>query len=209
MSEHEKNNQGGPLKLLGDLLHLKPGQVGILKLLVVALAVGILLMNAPSLFGVDEMRKRPDGATEVATPSKSARDELSRLEQEKAQELQATLSQIRGAGQIYVQISLAAGPAVQPVTNTRTQETTTSEKAGDNSTRNTTTREIDTTHVTTKDGSQDQLAVSKQVGAEIAGVLIVADGARNPAVANRLLEAAGAALHIPAHRIQVVPREGR
>ena len=67
----------------------------------------------------------------------------------------------------------------------------------------------DQSNVMSKDLNQDLPAVASRSRAEVAGVLIVAEGARDVRIRARLLDAAMVALNVPANRIQVVPADGR
>jgi stage III sporulation protein AG len=191
---------------LGASLGLKPQHAGLIKIVAAGLFIGILFLSAPTLFGVGESNSpgRPPSATEVAAPADvTAREELTRLEQEMSTTLERSLSVIDGAGKVHVAITLSAGPRIDPLTNERTERTTTTEKAQDNSQRTQETTTRDTTNVMTKDGSRDVPAAAARIAAKIAGVLIVADGARDATVRARLHQAAVTELSIPAHRVVV------
>lgn len=208
MTEKEPNS--GLAEKLAGWLGLKPGQASMVKLIAVAVALGVLFMNAGSLFGLTETSRRPPDATEVVAPVREQpEDELQRLELAMADRLEAILSQVEGAGEVQVTVTLATGPTVTPLVNTRRETTITDEVAADGSKRRTETVSDDQSNVMSKDLNQDLPAVASRSRAEVAGVLIVAEGARSPAVRARLHSAAATALNIPAHRIAVVPAEGR
>lgn len=200
---------GGLIGRLTQMLGLKPSQANMIKLIAVALALGILFLNAGELFGVTETNPQPANATEVVQQPVASQDELVRLEREIATNLAEKLSLIQGAGQVRVAVTLEASPAIVPVMSTRQQETSQHESAADDSTRKTDTKQLDKTHVVTRDGNRDVLAVLKRDRAPIAGVLIVADGAGDSRVRARLHAAAVTALGAPAHRVSVVASQGR
>lgn len=206
-----KETNPGPAGRLAQWLGLKSVQGPMLKWIAVAVALGVLFLNAGSLFGLTETSQRPPNATEVvASVQEQPTDELQRLELEMADRLVAILSQVEGAGQVSATVTLAKGPTVTPLMNTRRETTTTDETAADGSQRRTETVSDDQTNVMSKDVNQDLPAVASRSRAEVAGVLIVAEGARSAAVRARLHAAAVTALNIPAHRIEVVPAaEGR
>ncbi|HEY3367653.1 MAG TPA: hypothetical protein VGK74_21550 [Symbiobacteriaceae bacterium] len=193
-------------------LELNPKQVGWIKVVAVGLAVGILLLQANSLFGLTDDSKRPKGATEVSgTPSvATSPDELAQLQRDLEHNLEGILAKMKGAGGVSVAIALKSGQIVTPVTDTRKQTTTTNEKTTEGSSRAQTTTEEDVTNVVAKGtGVSGDLAVMKRSRAEIAGVLIVADGARSQAVKGLLFQAARTALGVSPELIQVVAAEGR
>jgi stage III sporulation protein AG len=209
MKEKEPNKTT-LVERLTIMMGLKPNQVGMVKMMAIGLALGILFLNAGELFGLEEGSSRPADTTLVSAPADSSgRDELVDLEREIGNKLERTLSLIQGTGAVRVAVTLEAGPEAVPVINSRVQETTTDEKAGDSSTRRSNTTQKDQSSVVTRDGSRDSLALLKRSRAQIAGVLIVAEGAQEITVRARIHEAAVTALGIAAHRVSVVPAEGR
>lgn len=208
-SPQEPGAPSGLMERLAAMLGLKPGQAHLIRMLAVALALGILFLNAGELFGVMEPKAPPAGATQVSTGAEQPVHELSRLERQMARELEEKLSLIQGAGRVRVAVTLEATPAAVPVINTREQKTQQSEQATDGSTRKTDTIQVDQNNVVTRDGNRDSLAILRQDRAPIAGVLIVAEGADSPGVRAALHAAAVAALGAPAHRVSVVPAERR
>lgn len=204
----EKVGEGGWAERLAKGLGMKPQQANLVKLLAVAIALGILFLNAGELFGVVDQGQRPQGATEVSTPRGAPQDELARMEEEMARTLERTLSRILGAGEVQVSVMLEAGPTITAIPDTRVDKNTTTETATDGSRRETQSTNTTTTNVVTKAGGNDSLAVMKRSRAQIAGVLIVADGARSATVRARIHEAAVVALGISPNRIAVVPAKG-
>lgn len=213
MSDRETG--GGPAKpatgwwtRLAEALGLKPQQANLVKLVAIGLTLGLLFLNAGDLFGVDTGTE-PRNATQVVADAGVPRDELSAIEAEAAARLERILASVAGAGAVRVTVTLETGPAVSAVADSRVEKTTTREKAADESTRVTESENTQITHVTTGQGSGGALAVMKKSRAQIAGVLIVAEGARNDVVRARLHEAAWTALGISPNRISVMPAGGR
>lgn len=204
----ERQAPGGPGKkgLLEIFnLNLSGKEATWLKVAAVGIAIGILLINSGDIFGVSATPKRPAGALEVTAPVARSGDELAQMEQQMARDLEQTLSAIRGAGQVRVSVSLAAGPEVKPVFNNQTTVTKTGEKAGDGSLRDSTTETRNQTNVVVQDGSTQSLAVEKRTRAQIAGVTIVAEGAKDATVKEMLFRAAVTRLGIPGHKVTVMP----
>lgn len=199
---------GGPLGWLG--MGLTKEQAKLVPLIAVLLFIGILMLQSGELFGVDSGSSPADpapGASLVGPVQEE--DELTRLERQKAAELESMLSQIEGAGRVRVMVTLAAGPSIQVVKNTTVDQSTTTEEAADSSTRRTESINTREDHVFTRNGSAEQPVIAQTSAPEIAGVLIVAEGARDVRIRARLLDAAMVALNVPANRIQVVPADGR
>ncbi|MDF2629066.1 MAG: spoIIIAG [Symbiobacteriaceae bacterium] len=176
----------------------------VMKLALVAAAVGVALMTAPGLFGLKGGSKGPPaGATPVAAEAKGGnRTEIERLQEQMSSELEEILSDIEGAGQVGVKVTLATGVINVPVINTSEQKTVTGEKAADNSGRTSETTTVTKNNVVL----QDALAVSKQLRPEIAGVVVVADGARSAQMRYRLSKAVADHLRLPIHMVRVEAR---
>mgnify|MGYP000471455200 CR=1 FL=1 len=197
---------GGPLGWLG--LGLTREQAKVIPLVAVLLFIGILLLQSGELFGVDTGVGPTEPAPGATMVSADGEDELTRLERQKAAELERMLGQIQGAGRVRVMLTLAAGPSIEVVKNTTVDHSTTTEQAADSSTRRTESTNTRVDHVFTRSGSADQPVVARTSAPEVAGVLIVAEGAKDVRIKARLLDAAAVALKIPANRIEVVPADG-
>lgn len=211
MSDKEsKAPENNWLGRLADGLGLKPNQVGMLKLVAIGLVLGILFLNAGELFGVSGGGDRPpNGSIAVNAQAASTPDELARLEQQLAQELEQRLALIAGAGRVSASVQLAAGPTVVPVINSNITETTTTEKIAESGERVQKQNGQEKTHVMVREGGNESLAVSQQLREQIAGVLITAEGASNSKVRYMLHQAAVTYLNIPAHQVEVLPAGGR
>jgi len=214
MSENEQKPIDPDIKVetlaekIAQLIGMKPHQANMVKFLAVALALGILFMNAGALFGVTDRPSDP-AATEIVASPGAPQDELTRMEGDLGRTLERILSQITGAGEVRVTVMLLAGPTITTVADHRTDKTHTTESAADGSKREIVAENVTRTNVVTKSGNTDTPAVMKKDRAEIAGVLIVADGAGSVSVRAKLHSAAMTALGIPAHRIQVVAAKER
>lgn len=210
MSEQKKPDQPGWIEQILTGLGFKPGQAKMVQWLAVALFLGILFLSAGSLFGLEtdsSSKEQPPGATLVTGPVRGEEDELTRLERRIAGDLEQRLSLIQGAGAVRVLVTLESGPTIEVVKDTSVDTSTTTEKAADNSTRETQTTNTNHDHVFYRDGSAERPVIARTGRPQIAGVLIVAEGARSAQIRARLLDAAVVALKVPAHRIEVVPAD--
>jgi len=120
-----------------------------------------------------------------------------------AVELEKILSQIDGVGQVQVSITLASDGMKTYATNIRTEKRQTEEN-----------NESDK-KISLEESTDRTLAVSsgkplliEEKTPEILGVLVVADGARVPAVQEKLINATATLLQIPTHRVRAMPRKG-
>lgn len=178
-----------------------------MKLALVAVAFGVVIMTVPGLFGIksggSSSGKTPAGATPVAAlPGAGRESEIEQMQQRMSRDIETALSRIQGAGKVHVTVTLKTGVIRDPVINRNRQETTTGEKAADDSQRDQKTVTLAETHVVV----QDTLAVVKELRPQIAGVLVVADGAYDARIREQLTKAVSS-LGIPLHLVQVDPAD--
>lgn len=120
--------------------------------------------------------------------------------------LAALLAQVQGAGRVEVMISLADSGQLEYVGNQRRDISQTEEKDAQGVTRRLLQDQSTQEPLTLREGQNETLWLSRMVRPQIAGVLVVAEGAGVEAVRLRLMEAAATALGVPAHRVSVLPR---
>ena len=159
---------------------LKPREKTLIRYLILAVAVGLLLMSLRSLGApaatatAGPSPARPPGAVEAEEATMSA-------------DLAGILSQVAGAGRVHVRVALRATDqqvyAVDHTTSTAQTQSQSSEQ-------------------TVVVGNA---ALPVQVdGAQVASVLVVASGAADPTVAAALTQAAAAALGVPVYEVRVL-----
>ncbi|NLG86165.1 MAG: hypothetical protein GX489_02995 [Firmicutes bacterium] len=124
------------------------------------------------------------------------------------QQLATTLSQIQGAGQVVVQLSLEGGNRVSYATNQQEEVRTTEEKAS-----------AETVRVSEEKRSEIQLVMAREGGSErpivvdenlptVRGIVVIAQGAADPTTKEELSQAVQVLLGLPAHKVKVLEREG-
>ncbi|MEQ8174411.1 MAG: hypothetical protein ABRQ26_05000 [Syntrophomonadaceae bacterium] len=118
--------------------------------------------------------------------------------------LEGILAQISGAGKVQVSITLASDGSKSYATNTRQEKRTTEEKDAKGVVK--TTVEENTSNDLSVSSGNPLLLETK--GPEIIGVLVVADGARDAFVREKLMQATATLLDVPLYKVQVMPREG-
>lgn len=126
-------------------------------------------------------------------------------EQALASELERLLSSIQGAGQVKVSVSLAKGPAYVFGHNTTNDTRTTEERDSDGATR--TVQEATTSQqpVILRDGSQgERPLIAEEERPQVAGILVLAEGAGDSWVRLNLVRAVQALYPLPTHRITVL-----
>ena len=131
-----------------------------------------------------------------------ARDAHAQLEARLAELLTA----VRGAGRVEVMI-VPESTEIAVLAEEVTERTSTTSQAGEGvaSEASVTRRPIT---VRTESDRREEPVVLYSRRPRVAGVLVVAEGARDPAVRRLLLEAVTTLLDVPPHRVSVVPRGG-
>lgn len=139
----------------------------------------------------------------VQVPETSTSGSVERSQQKISQELENILSQVEGAGQVRVSISLNSDGLKSYASNTKNDVRETVEK--DKSGGDRQVREENVSSEIAVSGGSALLVEEK--APQITGVLVVADGADDPVVKEELGEATAALLNLSPHQIRVLPRK--
>lgn len=198
------------------ILNLKEPQMKSAGWLLFLAVAGALLILVGSALG--RAQQRPSGnalavsgsAAAAAAPARSVDSgdaaSLSALERELSLELERILSRVSGAGRVAVSVSLRSGPRVDYGANVQTSERTTQESDKQGGVRTITEKTVNSQPVVLRQSGSggDKIAVASTQRAEIAGVLVVSEGAGDSRVRDELTRACMTLLDLPAHRIKVV-----
>lgn len=126
-------------------------------------------------------------------------------------DLEAILSEVEGAGEVLVRVSLKAGPEKELAEDRTRSQRSTDERDERGGIRRITENTEDVRVVMAGQAAgfveSGPMAV-KESRPEIAGVMVVADGAADPHTKSLLGEAVRTLLDIPAHKVIVLPRKG-
>lgn len=136
--------------------------------------------------------------TKVAV--QSSQNDVSQAKAELSQELETILSQIDGAGKVEVSISLSSNGVKNYASNSKNEIRETSEK--DRSGGDRKIREENLSSDIAVSGSSALLVEEK--APLVTGVLVVAAGAKDAAIKEKLTEATATLLDIPTHQVSVV-----
>lgn len=175
-------------------------------MLVAMAALGIILLVMSSFVG-----ERGGGVTGRARAdvgsSPAGEDTLSRLERDLAAEAATILGQVRGAGRVVVSVRLRAGPGVSYMDNRTVSRRTTEEKDTAGGTRAIAEENESVQAVMARrpQGSEEAPVVARVERAPVDGVVVVAEGASDSVVRQRLFEAVQVMLGVPAYRVSVLP----
>jgi stage III sporulation protein AG len=118
-------------------------------------------------------------------------------------ELSQILSQISGVGAVQAKLTLKSEGTKVYATNERIETRQTQEKDQSGTTRNITEQSSDRQLVL----SNNTPVLEESKTPEIVGVLVIAEGAEDPAVEENLSQAVTGLLGLPASRVTVLPME--
>ena len=164
-------------------------------LLVILICVGILALIWPQ--GKSEVQK-------AALPETQTSSGVSQAKANIANELQNILSQVEGAGKVQVSISLSSDGLKSYARNTKDEQRETQELDRSGGDRN--IKENNQSSDIAVSGGSALLVEDR--APEIVGVLVVADGAKNGAVKERLTAATTTLLNISPQQVRVEARKG-
>ncbi len=150
-----------------------------------------------------------DGVDGAFVSSDAARGEEEAYRRGLVDRLKGILSAIDGAGEVNVEVALATSTRNEYAFRENVTERRTDEKDSSGGSR-----------VTSESTKEEELAAASTFGSgggggpvvvvsrrpEIAGVVVVADGARDGAIRERLSRAVQTLLGVPAHRVEVFAR---
>lgn len=190
----------------GDFL--KPGSKKFWPLAgAVLLGIALMLLGGSGYGGNEAKTNRAPADEQLSgnTAFSATSSMMTAEEKEIAVELQRMLGQIEGAGRVEVAIQLATSTHNDFATNSDTGIKTTVEEDQNGGTREITENTGTSTVVITGEGQGlEKPVVSREIAPEVAGVLVVAEGAREPAVKAGLFRAVQVALGIQPHKIVVM-----
>lgn len=188
------------------LLFDPKGKFGIWGI-VVLIILGISLMVVPGMFlgkkeKVSSIERLRETNENIGTTSS-----LISLEESLAKQVTDILRQVEGVGRVSVAVSLAAGPEQDYACNAANQKSTIEEKATDGGVRVTTEVNEKTEYVLVQ--GRNEPLILKEKSPQIKGVLVVAEGAYDADIKIQLSRAVQSLFDLPAHRIMILPKEGR
>ena len=172
--------------------------------LLALVALGIVFMFVSATPEREKVIDPPPQSTEVLAPLLSGRsDYKDRLEKD----LMDRLRRVKGVKDVTVLVTLESGPVYDHAENLQTTERDTVEEDEGGGSRQIKERTINTQTVLTRDGGGESALVNQELQPRIAGVLVIARGAESAVIREQLTLAVSAALHLPVHRISVLPME--
>ncbi len=143
-------------------------------------------------------------------PAKQFTSGMTAEEDQLGKKLCEMLKQVEGAGRVEVSVRLSGSTRSEYAVNATTGNKTTQEKDQSGGARTTTEDSGSQQLVMNRSGSGgEQPVIEREVAPQIAGVLVVAEGAVDARVKAKIFAAAQVALGVEPQRILVLPMERR
>lgn len=175
--------------------------------LLIIIIIGVMLMIAASTF--TDRQANQEGLPSATNPDQLSSD-LKTSEQnnnyatELENRLEEIISLIKGVGEVKAMVTLEETAEKVPAVNTNETKETTKENDSDGGTREIVKNDLSKQIVTSNSGGDDSLIVIKEVKPPVKGVLIVAQGAENPTLKEKIYRAVKTVLGIPGNKIEVL-----
>lgn len=120
-------------------------------------------------------------------------------------DLTETLLQVSGVGKVSVMIYFEGGSESLPAMNINDNNKKTEEKDSQGGVRTTTEVSKNQNIVVVSDGGSNKPFIIRQVNPAIGGIMVVAEGADNAEVRERVQNAVKTVLNVPANKVSVMP----
>lgn len=189
-------------------------QRGISLKVVVLGVMGLLLFLTASIWGRRGVEgpeaQLPEAGIRVKEPVAEGKlTVLQQYEEFLSSRLASILTEVQGAGEVAVYVSLASGPEYDYAQNRSVEARTTEERdtGGGQRVIQETREDNQLVMVAGSQGNGNQGLVHKELHPPVQGVLIVAEGAENSRVKAELTRAVQVALGIGSHQIVVLAKE--
>jgi stage III sporulation protein AG len=172
----------------------------------IILLVGVLLILIGNITSnlTSKKTQKDDKTVEVTTNSTTA-DSTANYEEKIKKELVDTLSQMAGVGKVSVMIYFDGGSQSLPAVNINDTSKKTDEKDTQGGTRVTTESTKNQSIVIITEGNNNRPFIVKQLNPSIGGVIVVAEGAENSELKERIHNAVKTVLNLTSNKVNVVP----
>ncbi len=171
----------------------------------IVIIIGVIIIIAGSSF-FDNPEKNDtspikEESTMVTEVSKSMDGEVGGESEKK---IERVLSQIQGAGKVTVLITYSSGKELVPASDLKKTENDTNEKDNGGGTRSIKGSDYEKKVAYEEvQGGIKRPIILKEINPKIEGVVVVAEGAKDPKVRESLSSAVRVLTGVPAHKIQV------
>ena len=176
------------------------------QLLIILLSGVLLLVIAIPAGDKDDTKASDEGSTYQAGMTEDSSIDNSYVNYLE-QHLAESLSQIDGAGDVTVMITLKSSSekVVEKDLNLNNESVTESDSQGGTRTTNQTAHEESTVYGSNGDSGEEPY-VSKEISPQVEGVLVIASGGGNAVVKENITEAVQALFDIDTHKIRIMKK---
>jgi stage III sporulation protein AG len=197
----------GIKKLLEKLFQSK-NRKKIIENSVIVLIIGIIAIVAGgSLFKKSETKKEPPkNPTNSTNQSLEASAKVGSTDSDiDEKRLEDLLMKVKGAGKVHVMVSYVSGKEIVPAYDKKRNDSDTQEKDSGGGVRSIKQNDSEDKLVYEESqGNSKKPIVLKELLPQVKGVVVVADGASDPEVRERLIRAVQVLLDVAVHRIEVL-----
>jgi stage III sporulation protein AG len=198
--KRDNGEGGGPVKFTRKKL--------IWLAVAVLLGVFLILLGNTGKGGDNGENPQNVGHTPIEPLPVQEKSKMAREEESLAASLEKMLAAVEGCGQVKVTVRLESSAKELYALNKTAGSKNTVEKDQGGGTRTIIENNDATQPVIAKNGNGDTPVVEMEIASGISGVLVVAGGASDPRVRERLFEAVRVSLNVAPHKILVLPGEG-
>ncbi len=176
---------------------------------IIIIIIGIIIIIAgDSLVGkkdkADLKDSKPQGTNAEQVGKILASQEKTDIEKK----MEQILTRIEGAGKVDVMVTYVSGNEIVPAYDLKKSDSETQEKDNGGGTRNIKQGELENKIVYEEaQGGNRKPVIVKELQPLVKGVVVVADGAPDPVVKEKLCRAVQVLVDLPAHKIQVFERQ--
>lgn len=160
----------------------------------------ILIVSLNSIYGEEETKTEND----TSVVQKIAKDNTYKSEFE--MRLENILSKISGAGEVSVMVSYENEVRKIPMVDTKNTTTITSEKDSSGGERKTEEMNQEQIIVYESNGSNKAPVIQEYTVPKILGVIVVAEGASDSSVKEKIINAVSSVTDVASHKIQVLEK---
>lgn len=174
----------------------------------IIIIIGVIIIIVGSTFFSGKEKPAANDSNTPGTDSIETSAAVTKTSDDMETKLKYILSQVEGAGKVEVMITYSTGKENIPAYDTKTSENSTDEKDSGGGTRKIAQSSSDSAMVFQNGENGDKTPVIiKEIEPVAKGVLVVAEGASDPQVREKLNRAVQVLLDIPVHKIQVMERK--
>lgn len=171
----------------------------------IVLLVGVLIILVSSFFKTKDTSSLATTKEDknLTISSENVNSALSSYEQNQKNQLKSILASIEGVGRVEVMITIESTAEKVPAVDMNKSTSTTNEKDNVGGTRSNIQNNDGTKVVMQNSGSDNEPLILKVLNPKINGVVVVAEGGENKALAYKIIKTVSTLYNIPEHKVNV------